>query len=239
MKIKAVRENQNYTEQCYLTFGKDYEVLNDKDGAFIICDDDGDPIFTRLTGSCHGFDFEVVQEEPEQGVPKFKVGDKVVCLKSVIVCGAFVNEVGVVVRVVLKDACEPIYEVDFGGCIQTCYEVLDDMVLAEACPDPMPVVETYDDLECDRIEDNLNWLDGLIRGSPEQPTDNVNNPSHYGNGQIECIDYLEDFMTTEEFIGYLRGNIGKYLHRWRYKNGLEDLRKAEWYLKKLIEVYNG
>ena len=104
--------------------------------------------------------------------------------------------------------------------------------------DPMPVVEPEDDLECDRIEDNLNWLEGLTSGSPNQPTDNVNNPSHYGNGQIECIDYLEDFMTTEEFIGYLRGNIGKYLHRWRYKNGLEDLHKAEWYLKKLIEVYN-
>lgn len=66
--------------------------------------------------------------------------------------------------------------------------------------------------------------------------DNVNHPAHYGNGSIECIDYLEDFLTEEEFIGYLRGNIGKYLHRWRYKNGLEDLRKAEWYLKKLIGV---
>jgi hypothetical protein len=66
--------------------------------------------------------------------------------------------------------------------------------------------------------------------------DNVNHPSHYGNGSIECIDYLEDFLTKEEFIGYLRGNIGKYLHRWRYKNGLEDLRKAEWYLTKLIGV---
>ena len=66
--------------------------------------------------------------------------------------------------------------------------------------------------------------------------DNVNHPSHYGNGSIECIDYLEDFLTKEEFIGYLRGNIGKYMHRWRYKNGLEDLRKAEWYLNKLMGV---
>ena len=65
--------------------------------------------------------------------------------------------------------------------------------------------------------------------------DNVNNPAHYGNGNIECIEYLEDFMTHEEFIGYLRGNIAKYLHRWRYKNGLEDLEKAQWYLNRLIE----
>jgi antitoxin component YwqK of YwqJK toxin-antitoxin module len=64
----------------------------------------------------------------------------------------------------------------------------------------------------------------------------VNNPPHYGQGQIEAIEYIKDFLTKEEFIGYLRGNIAKYLHRWRYKNGLEDLRKAQWYLNALIEV---
>ena len=66
--------------------------------------------------------------------------------------------------------------------------------------------------------------------------DKVNSPAHYGQGTIECIDYIEDFLTREEFIGYLRGNIAKYLHRWRYKNGLEDLKKAQWYQNKLIEV---
>lgn len=66
--------------------------------------------------------------------------------------------------------------------------------------------------------------------------DMVNSPAHYGNGSIECIEYIEDFLTTEEFIGYLRGNIAKYLHRFRYKNGLEDLKKAEWYLNRLSEV---
>jgi len=65
--------------------------------------------------------------------------------------------------------------------------------------------------------------------------DNVNNPAHYGQGEIECIDYILDFLTDEEVIGYLRGNIAKYLHRWRYKNGIEDLKKARWYLNKLVE----
>ena len=66
--------------------------------------------------------------------------------------------------------------------------------------------------------------------------DNVNNPAHYGQGNIEAIEYIEDFMTREEFIGYLRGNIAKYLHRWRYKNGMEDLEKAQWYLDALVTV---
>ena len=65
--------------------------------------------------------------------------------------------------------------------------------------------------------------------------DNVNSPAHYGQGSIECIEYIFDFLSDEEIIGYLRGNIAKYLHRWRYKNGIEDLKKARWYLNKLIE----
>ena len=67
-------------------------------------------------------------------------------------------------------------------------------------------------------------------------TDNVNHPPHYGQGNIEAIEYIEDFLNDEEFIGYLRGNIAKYLHRWRYKNGIEDLEKARWYLNRLINT---
>ena len=71
---------------------------------------------------------------------------------------------------------------------------------------------------------------------PVTAADNVNNPAHYGKGSIECIDYIEDFLTTEEYIGYLRGNIAKYLHRWRYKNKQEDLLKSQWYLDRLIHL---
>lgn len=71
---------------------------------------------------------------------------------------------------------------------------------------------------------------------PMTAIDNVNNPPHYGKGNIECIDYIEDFLTKEEYIGYLRGNIAKYLHRWRYKNKEEDLKKSQWYLDRLIKL---
>ena len=67
----------------------------------------------------------------------------------------------------------------------------------------------------------------------EFDSDMVNHPPHYGTGSIECIDYIEDFLTEEEWIGYLRGNIAKYLHRWRYKSGLQDLEKAAWYMDRL------
>jgi len=66
------------------------------------------------------------------------------------------------------------------------------------------------------------------------PTDNINHPPHYNNNKIECIDYLEDSL-GDGFTYYLEGNVKKYLHRWRYKTApVEDLRKARWYLDKLI-----
>lgn len=75
------------------------------------------------------------------------------------------------------------------------------------------------------------------------PHDSVNSPSHYNNGgTIECIEYIKDFLTTEEYIGYLRGNIAKYMHRFPYKNGIEDVKKAGWYrneLEKTLEEING
>ena len=76
-------------------------------------------------------------------------------------------------------------------------------------------------------------LDKLERQA--EKVDNVNHPSHYGQGNIEAIEYISDFLSYDEYQGYLRGNIAKYLHRWPYKNGIEDLKKARWYLDRLIE----
>jgi len=71
---------------------------------------------------------------------------------------------------------------------------------------------------------------------PLKTEDKVNNPAHYGNGEIECIIYMEDNMDFQMFLGYLEGNSKKYLHRYRYKGKpLEDLKKSRWYLDKLIE----
>lgn len=64
--------------------------------------------------------------------------------------------------------------------------------------------------------------------------DNVNNPSHYQMGHRETIHIIEDMLGQESFIAYCQGNIAKYVSRFQHKNGVEDLRKAEWYLKKLI-----
>ena len=65
--------------------------------------------------------------------------------------------------------------------------------------------------------------------------DMVNHPIHYNKAGIETIDAIEA-VTTDGFKYYLQGNILKYIWRYEYKNGVEDLKKARWYLNKLIEI---
>lgn len=60
------------------------------------------------------------------------------------------------------------------------------------------------------------------------------NPSHY-QGQFQWIDAIQDALSEEEFKGYLKGQVLKYVRREGQKNGTEDLKKAQWYLTKLIE----
>ena len=65
--------------------------------------------------------------------------------------------------------------------------------------------------------------------------DMVNSPPHYNQHGVECIDAIRA-ATDKGYKYYLQGNIMKYLWRYRYKNGAEDLKKAQWYLSELIDV---
>ncbi|SHI43785.1 DUF3310 domain-containing protein [Parasporobacterium paucivorans] len=66
--------------------------------------------------------------------------------------------------------------------------------------------------------------------------DNIN-PSHYRQGKVECIDALESATVGKVGIrAVCVANVIKYLWRYEDKNGLEDIKKAKWYLDKLIET---
>ena len=65
-------------------------------------------------------------------------------------------------------------------------------------------------------------------------TDDVNHPVHYNNGKVECIEAIEAMLSETEFEGYVRGNVIKYVWRFKYKDGVKDLKKAKWYLERLI-----
>ena len=67
--------------------------------------------------------------------------------------------------------------------------------------------------------------------------DKVNHPSHYTGGKVECIDALEaatKYLTGIQAV--CTANAIKYLWRWKMKNGIENLKKANWYINHLIRV---
>ena len=66
--------------------------------------------------------------------------------------------------------------------------------------------------------------------------DVVNHPSHYCTGQFECIDVMIETQGVEAVINFCQCNAFKYLYRAKNKNGLEDMRKAIWYMNKYIEL---
>lgn len=75
-----------------------------------------------------------------------------------------------------------------------------------------------------------------LDGEETAITDNVNHPAHYGNGKLECIDVMLETQGVEAVKGFCLCNAFKYLYRHNNKNGVEDIRKARWYLDKYLEL---
>jgi len=80
--------------------------------------------------------------------------------------------------------------------------------------------------------------DGSDPEPPEETNDDpVNRPSHYTRGGIECIDAIAASMTPDEWVGFLKGQVIKYVWRYRLKGKpVEDLKKARFYLDRLIQA---
>ena len=68
-----------------------------------------------------------------------------------------------------------------------------------------------------------------------KPVDMVNNPPHYTQGGIECIDAIRAALTPDEFRGYCKGAALKYVWREKHKGGDESLAKAVWYLNEVVK----
>ena len=85
-------------------------------------------------------------------------------------------------------------------------------------------------------EHNTKWMPLTSNDNEElmpfQPADIQEkiNPSHYTQGKIEVIDFILD-----QKMDYMTATITKYISRWRFKDGVCDLKKAQWFLNKLIK----
>jgi hypothetical protein len=90
---------------------------------------------------------------------------------------------------------------------------------------------------------HLHVHEGTIRQAKEAEKkkcseDVINAPSHYHKGGIDVIGFAEAHYTKDELKGFYRINVIKYVDRYDKKNGLQDLKKAKFYLNKLIELEN-
>ena len=66
--------------------------------------------------------------------------------------------------------------------------------------------------------------------------DSVECPKHYTDGKYECIDVMLETQGKEATMNFCLCNAFKYLYRHNKKNGLEDIRKTQWYINKYIEL---
>ena len=69
--------------------------------------------------------------------------------------------------------------------------------------------------------------------------DNIQKPIHYASSSIECIEAIKAQLTEEEYIGFCKGNIAKYLWREKQKGGIESVKKAQYYLRELLATMSG
>ena len=109
----------------------------------------------------------------------------------------------------------------------------------------------FDEMSDDMLNKCYNWYKELDQAScenaedsccnKEQNVDMVNHPSHYTQGGIECIDCIKSATVGKVGIeAFCVGNAIKYLFRYEEKNGIEDVKKARWYIDRLIkELENG
>ena len=86
------------------------------------------------------------------------------------------------------------------------------------------------------MQTNMACDDLVLRTAKE---DVVNHPSHYETGKFECIEVMEEAMGTEAVKNFCICNAFKYLYRHKNKNGLEDIKKAKWYLDRYIKLSEG
>lgn len=117
---------------------------------------------------------------------------------------------------------------DRAGDFDWSHDGVDGDIIAYRLQQPTKSEQACDDVAEADDEADLNECIG-------QDFDVVNHPSHYNKGRIECIDAIDSATVGKSGIeAVCVANVIKYLFRYEEKNGLEDVKKAQWYLNKLI-----
>ena len=118
-------------------------------------------------------------------------------------------------------------KVDNAQSAEEIQELVNSPEFQDNPPPPGSIVNMYDSEQY-----FLPTLQGHKREEKEE--DLVNNPTHYNRHGIECIQAIRAALSDEQFRGACKANVINYIWRENYKNQDEDLKKALWYLNKLV-----
>lgn len=112
------------------------------------------------------------------------------------------------------------------GCPGDYIELRDRMTCNQTCKN-----NGEDEEMCEKC-----WNREYNADEPPDLLDPVNHPVHYETGAFECIDVMVETQGAEAVKNFCICNAFKYLYRHKRKNGLEDIKKAQWYINKYIEL---
>lgn len=128
--------------------------------------------------------------------------------------------------------CRTCRQYKIGKCIAKPNDPICEKYVPDVAPELKPIEA---DILVDQKPHPNDTNDAWIITTHDNTPDMVHHPSHYCQGGIECIKAIEASMDSEGFQDYCKGNVLKYLWRWRDKAGVQDLEKAKVYLDWLIE----
>lgn len=131
------------------------------------------------------------------------------------------------------------------GCpcegLRVCNEILCDELTDADYEEGIKALEDY---EKSKVDKSIGDGSKIILHATEEPTqgpeyDVVSKPQHYTSTSIECIDAMRETQGDEAVKAFCVCNAFKYLWRHNRKNGDEDIKKANWYLNKAVEIMEG
>lgn len=157
----------------------------------------------------------------------------------------------------IRHLCEPIdgdFE-NYPDVLKEAYQTVistDDNMMCESCLHFDCEVDEYPCIDCkfNRVRSDPEyattpcfWTDATLEHAKHEdvteaptPTNSVNHPSHYNQSGMECIDEMVLIFGKEATKHFCLLNAWKYRARAMYKNGQEDMDKANWYIKKYKEL---
>lgn len=128
------------------------------------------------------------------------------------------------------DCCEMTYE-EFFKTIEWLVESME--------PNKRFIFEYTNEYD-DTAEDIVKYCENDVLATEDAYNaltgDNVNHPSHYETGKFECFDVMREALGDNVVKDFCIANTFKYIYRHKRKNGVEDIKKAKWYIDKYLEL---